>query len=39
MAEGESKMEYMIWENMKSFEEEGLPFVSEREGQQMPAGD
>ena len=31
--EGRSKIEHMVWEIMKSFEEEGLRFVSETEGQ------
>jgi len=32
-AEGASKIEHMVREIMKSFEEEGLRFVNEREGQ------
>jgi len=29
--EGLSKLEHMVWEIMKSFEEEGLRFVSSKE--------
>jgi len=30
-AEGLSKLEHIVWEIMKSFEEEGLRFVSSKE--------
>ncbi len=31
--EGLAKIDHMVWDILKSFEEEGLRFVSEREGE------